>query len=119
MATYNNKTDNMLKVLYKNRHKLKERTKELACLYSLLRISVSCQTIDEFLGEAVKVIPPSWQYPEITGAKITFRDKEYSTENFQHSKWMQKCDIKPGHGRLGSISVCYLKKKLRNTRGLF
>ena len=46
---------------------LNERVKELGCLYALSAITaISNITITDVLKETIKIIPPAWQYPEIT-----------------------------------------------------
>jgi GAF domain-containing protein len=50
---------------------LGERVKELTCLYSIERLASRPGIhLEEILPEIVKLLPPGWQYPEITVARI-------------------------------------------------
>ena len=71
-------------VLRKQTHALGERVKELNCLYGISGL-VEKQDIslEEIFQGVVDVIPPAWQYPEITCARITIGDKEFKTDNFK------------------------------------
>ena len=51
-------------------HKLGERIKEQTCLYNLSRLVMEENiTLDEIFQETANLIPPGWQYPEITCAR--------------------------------------------------
>jgi len=93
-------------------HNLQERYKELNCLYGIDETSRrEGITIEEVLKEIVRLIPPGWQYPEITGSCITFEDRKYKTRNFKETKWMQRTDIIVNNKKTGLIEVCYLENK--------
>ena len=50
---------------------LRERAKELSCLYRIRRIfEEAADSPDEVLQRIAGLIPPAWQYPEITAARI-------------------------------------------------
>ncbi|MDE3041145.1 MAG: hypothetical protein KGJ82_11310, partial [Nitrospirota bacterium] len=54
-------------------HHLKERVKELTALHGTVRVlQDSTKTMEEVFGEIVALIPPAWQYPEVTAARIQF-----------------------------------------------
>ena len=91
---------------------LKERVKELNCLYGLTNI-VKNKNIkfDESLQKIVDLIPPSWQYPDITCARIILGDKEYKTKNFKVTKWSQVSDILYDDKKIGEIEVYYLDER--------
>ena len=73
---------------------LKERVKELDCLYGLTNIVKNKNlSIDDALQKIIKLIPPAWQYPNITCTKITIDNKEYKTNNFKETKWSQASNI--------------------------
>ena len=57
---------------------LRERIKELNCLYRISQLAdIHSDSVEEFLNELVNVLPPSWQYPEITCARIVFNGKTF------------------------------------------
>jgi PAS domain S-box-containing protein len=106
--------------LIQRSHDLGERVKELRCLYGLEALTREERlTIDEVFEKTVRLIPPAWQYPEITGCRITFEGKKYRTSNFKSSKWMQKEDINLNGKKAGTVEVCYLKQKPECDEGPF
>jgi PAS domain S-box-containing protein len=101
-------------------HDLGERFKELACLYGVSQlVAKSDMSLDEVLKGTVDHIPPGWQYPEITCARITFDGKEYKTANFRATEWNQSSDINVKGKKHGSIEVYYLEEKPKIDEGPF
>ena len=99
---------------------LRERMKELKCLYNIAEISNRPEiALDELFQESVSLLPPAWQYPEITGSRITVDGKVYSTKNFKETKWMQSEDIHTKNKIFGTVEVCYLKEKPDENEGPF
>jgi sigma-B regulation protein RsbU (phosphoserine phosphatase) len=93
-------------------HKLGERVKELNCLYGMSRlVETPGITLDGVLQAAADLIPPAWQYPEITCARIILDGQEFRTENYKKSQWKQTADIQV-HGKAsGVVEVRYLEAK--------
>jgi len=101
-------------------HRLKERYAELSCLYGIDEISrKEGVTIEESLKEVAQLMPPAWQYPEITGSCITYEDKKYKTRKFKETKWMQRANIIVSNKKAGLVEVCYLEKKPKIEEGPF
>ncbi len=100
--------------------KLQERIKELNCLYALSRLEEKCGLkVDILLKNAVALIPPAWQYPEITCARLIYEDQCYHTENFKETRWMQTVSIKAEGAYRGSIQVFYTEEKEPADEGPF
>jgi len=92
--------------------KLRERVKELNCLYGLTRIVRNKElSRDESLDQIVQLIPPSWQYPDETCARIIVKGKTYATDNFQETPWKQSTDILADEETIGKLEVYYLEEK--------
>jgi len=99
-------------MLKKQTHDLGERVKELGCLYSVSKIGrISDISYAEIMQRIIEIIPPSWQYPQITCARITFLGKEFKSENFKLTKWSQSADIVVNNAQIGKIEVIYLKER--------
>lgn len=99
---------------------IRERVKELTGLYSLSGIlSERGSSINEAMAEAVKVLPPAWKYPEITCARITIGDVEFSTENFKETPWRQASNIVIDGKPEGLVEVYYLEEKPELDEGPF
>lgn len=96
--------------LIADEYMLGERVKELNCFYNISESVDARETLDEILQDIANIIPPAWQYPGITCAKITLQDKEFKTKNYKESKWKQSSDILVKREIAGKVEVCYLKQ---------
>ena len=101
-------------------HDLRERVKELNCLYGISKLVGKPDTsLEEIVQGTVDLIPPSWQYPEITCARATMEGREFITENSQETIWKQTKDITVQGETIGSIEVCYLQERPESDEGPF
>ncbi len=76
------------------KRQLGERIKEQNCLHEFtLLVERPGITLEELLQNLVKLIPPAWQYPQKTCARITFNDNEYSTASFHQTDNQQYAEI--------------------------
>ncbi len=92
-------------------HNLKERVKELGCLYEISRIAeLPNISINELLKETLKTLPPAWQYPEITHGRIIYDGVEFKTDNFKATKWKISSKIKINSSDL-KLELYYLENK--------
>jgi PAS domain S-box-containing protein len=58
--------------LLEKTHELGERIKELHCLFEMSKLrEESNASLEETLENIVYIIPPAWQYPDITCARLT------------------------------------------------
>jgi len=88
---------------------LRERIKELNCLYGVSQLAErNLHSIDTLLQELVNFLPYSWQYPEITCTRILFQGKTYRSDKFKGTNWRQSSRIYMYHEAVGEISVFYL-----------
>lgn len=93
-------------------HALRERIKELSCLYGIAElIEQHSNSAENILQAIADLLPPSWQYPEITCSRIVFEKKKYVSAKFKNTKWKQTADIKVGNKKAGTVEVYYLEKK--------
>ncbi len=90
---------------------LRERVKELTCLYGIANVaSRPGILLEDFLREIVVLLPPAWQYPEITQARISLDGRLFTTPYFQEGPNCQKEEIEINNLKRGSVEVTYLKK---------
>ena len=93
-------------------NRLRERIKELNCLYDISSLRYGTNfSLDEVLQAVVDFIPPAIQYPEITCARIRFDRYDFITKNFKDTKWKLSQEIKVNNERIGTLEVCYLEEK--------
>ena len=99
---------------------LRERVKELQCLYSIAYIAERPGiTFDELCQEVVNLLPAGWQYPEITCARVTIGDKEFKTDNFKTTEWRQSANINVKEQREGTVEVYCLEESPKIDEGPF
>lgn len=88
--------------------RLKERAKELNCLYHVEELLRSgFDSLDELFNRLLEVIPPGWQHSTICEVRIWYEDKEYKTEDFIESGWMQSANIVIDDDVSGRIDIAY------------
>jgi len=92
---------------------LNERIKELNCLYNISSLKAEPHfTLSYILKKIIEFIPPAFQYPEITCARIILnRHYQIKTANFRNTKWKLSKEIVVNHERIGHIEVCYLEQR--------
>lgn len=101
-------------------HDLRERAKELNCLYEVQELLGNPNTtIDKILEGIIQVIPPGWQYPDVCLAEIVYDGKTFRSPGFRASPWVQSADIVVQDERVGRISVYYSEERPRSDEGPF
>jgi hypothetical protein len=95
-------------------HKLQkeniERLKELAAINRTTQIIREAKTIEETLRQIAMILPPAWQYPQFTAARIIYNGKEHYSGDFQPTNWVQRQKFETIDGSTGFIEVYYLRK---------
>jgi len=87
--------DNDPRTLSGTSRQLRERVKELNCLYGISKLIQDTDlSLREILQGTLERIPPAWQYPEITCARIVLDDQTYETPGFRETIWKQSCGIR-------------------------
>jgi len=90
---------------------LRERIKELNCLYCISQLAERyLHSLDDLLQELVNFLPYSWQYPEITCARILFKGKTYTSDRFKVTSWRQSARIYMYHEPVGEVGIFYLEE---------
>ncbi|MEE4214413.1 MAG: hypothetical protein V2I34_05065, partial [Bacteroidales bacterium] len=97
----------------------KERLKELACINRTTAILKEGKSIDETLQNIVHSLPPAWQYPEYTVARITYGNKIFMTTNFEETKWVLSQEFTTINNIKGSLEVFYTREFEKLDHGPF
>jgi PAS domain S-box-containing protein len=106
--------------LQKSMDEVGERIKELNCLFEISHlVERRGLTLKEILQGIVELIPPAWRHPEITCAKIIIEDQEFSTENFEETKWTLTQNIVAHAKTVGALAVYYLEERPGRDEGPF
>lgn len=99
---------------------LRERIKELTCLYGISQLALQRElSLNKLLEQILKLIPPAWQYPEITAARIILDNHTYITPRFEETPYRQAENININKKRRGLIEVFYLEKCIEADEGPF
>jgi len=87
-----------------------ERLKELAAINRTTQIIKEAKSIEETLRQICMILPPAWQYPQFTAARIMFDGEEYASMDFKATKWVQHQKFETIDSKIGFIEVYYLRK---------
>ena len=113
-------TENQEKPLDRLVDELKERAKELNCLYEVQEtLAKPGISTSEALNRIINVIPPGWQYPDICVSQITLGNDLFQSPDFHETPWAQHSDIILQDQSVGRISVFYKEERPELDEGPF
>lgn len=99
---------------------LRERVKELTCLYGIARLASKPEiTLEGILRGIVELLPSAWLYPEIASARIVMDGHSYSTPRFREGKWKQSADIVVHEEIRGRVEIFYAEERPELDEGPF
>jgi len=99
---------------------LRERVKELTCLYGIAQVAGRPGiALDEFLQEIVELLPPGWQYPDKTEARITLDGRVFSTPRFGDAVDRQMAELRADGVARGAVEVAYTERMPQMDEGPF
>ena len=99
---------------------LRERVKELTCLYGIAKVSEQTDlSLEEILQGIAELLPPAWLYPKITSARIILDKHGYSTGDFQKIAHSQAANIIVDGNERGIVEVVYSERKPELDEGPF
>ena len=97
--------------LQKRKSDLKERVKELNCLFKISElINIQNIKLPEIYQGVVDLIPPSLRYPEITSVHLSIYKEKYMTANFSESQWKLESPVTINTETIGYLKVYYNKE---------
>ena len=89
---------------------LRERVKELDCLYTIATLrETHFYSQDRFLQGVVDCLPRSWQFPEQACARIICDGRAYVTKGFEEGKWRLGATVFTDRREAGVVEVFYHK----------
>ena len=99
---------------------LRERIKELNCLYGVSQLAErNFNSLDNMLEALVNFLPYSWQYPDVTCARIVFEGKTYKSKEFGVTEWRQSAQIYVYSEPVGEVAMFYLEERPPADEGPF
>lgn len=97
-----------------------ERFKELNCLLKISRlIEKRRASLKVILQGIVELIPPAFQYFDITAVKLVLNDQVYQTGNFIDTHRQLSQGIKLKNKPIGNLIVAYLEERPQHDEGPF
>jgi signal transduction histidine kinase len=97
---------------------LRERIKELTCLYRMTQLAEQPGTsLDELLENLVELLPPAWLYPETASARIFLDGHPYPSSGFQEGQQKLRAEIVVKGQRRGVVEVTYKEEKPEHDEG--
>jgi PAS domain S-box-containing protein len=120
METLQTGDDFLQEKLHKLEHDLRERNKELACLYAIADVvEKSDSVLEEILQGIINQIPAAFQYPEIACGRIINGTQEFRTDNFRETAFKMSSDIRVRKDCVGAIETFYLEERMECDEGPF
>jgi GAF domain-containing protein len=99
---------------------LRERVKELTCLYGIAQVARQPNTpLETSMLEVAALLPPGWQYPDITSARILLDDRVFATPDADLAQDSMTADIVIHGQRRGTVEVSYSQKMPEFDEGPF
>jgi signal transduction histidine kinase len=90
---------------------LRERVKELACLYDITKlVELPDKTLGEILQGIAELLPPAWQYPELTIGKVVLDGHSYATSDPSEVFHTMRSPIVVEGRRRGVVEVTYTQE---------
>ncbi|NVM00909.1 MAG: MEDS domain-containing protein, partial [Candidatus Helarchaeota archaeon] len=97
--------------LNEQEHQLRERIKELNCLYGISKLlEYPDISIEEIIEGTINLIPPAFQFPEIICSRILYNSMEYKTDSFDNSPYNLSYEVIVNQ-QIMKIDVFYLRNK--------
>ncbi len=87
---------------------LKERAKELKCLYEVEEIMKDPdKDLKMIFKELLEIIPVAWQFTTVCECRIIYEGEHFPTDDFKVTEWIQTAEINIDGNITGEIQVCY------------
>ena len=99
---------------------LRERAKELDCLYHVEEaLRVHEDSMEDAFRAVVAVIPQGWQHPDVCKALIDYGGMVIRLTEFEQTPWVLKADIAVQDQIVGALEVYYVEERPHEDVGPF
>ncbi|MFA5555187.1 MAG: PEP/pyruvate-binding domain-containing protein [Phycisphaerae bacterium] len=99
---------------------LRERAKELDCLYKVEELLASeIRPLPDIFRDLITIIPCGWRYPKFCRAKIVCEDTSYEPPDYAQTPWTDTAPIKAENATVGYVEVSYIKEVPASSEGVF
>ena len=92
-------------------NELKQRVKELGCLYGMEKLfATGSESLEPVFQDVVNLIPRACRHDTICCARIRVRNQEYLSDNFRETQWRKSFAINELGVMIGAIDIGYREK---------
>jgi DNA-binding NarL/FixJ family response regulator len=99
---------------------LRERIKELECMYAISSFREQhAESADRFLQAVVDYLPRAFYHPERACARIVHESRSYISERFSEGPWRMSFDVRSDGKTMGRVEVFYSKGVPTSAEGPF
>jgi two-component system NtrC family sensor kinase len=99
---------------------LRERVKELTCLYGISRLAERPNpSLAAFLQGVADLLPPAWLYPEVASGRVRLDGQTYTTPGFREDTQRLAAEIVVAGRERGVVEVTYTEEKPEIDEGPF
>ncbi|MCK5126843.1 MAG: hypothetical protein KAR42_11360 [candidate division Zixibacteria bacterium] len=90
---------------------LRERIKELSCLYEIVSISAKPNiSLNNIVKEVLELIPSGWFYPDLATARIVIDGESFALPEYKDSLQSLSANINVNGTIWGQVEVAYIKE---------
>jgi predicted nucleotidyltransferase len=93
--------------LWKKLGGLREREKELHCLYRIDSVLLKADSPEDAMMNMVKVIADGWQFPALCSVSVEWDGRVWKSANFNPGKYRQERPIRKNGKEAGHITIYY------------
>src|ERR1041384_3475662 len=101
-------------------HSLKERVKELKCLYGISKVAREAKTdVKALASKALEIIPGAMQFPQLAETEIRINGETFETRGFRNNATFIKAGLSIGKKKYGSLAIGYRAHGRKNEKPRF
>lgn len=98
--------------------KLRERVKELNCLYELSKIALEANSgMDSILQKVLEILPKAMQHPNLAEASISVGPRLFNTKGFEKSQVVIAGPLAFDKMKFGDVKIGYRQPSVRKRIG--
>ncbi|MDD5306624.1 MAG: ATP-binding protein [Deltaproteobacteria bacterium] len=99
---------------------LRERVKELSCLYQIVGIGERPDaSLVEILTSVADILPAAWQHSDVASARVVFEGRSYGAADVDRAVQVQSADLVVKGVKQGVIQVAYREERPAADEGPF
>ncbi len=98
---------------------LRERVKELTCMYGIAQAASQGGSMDEIMQSTAALLPPAWQWPDIAHGRIVLDGRIFETPGLRDGPHRLRTDLIVNGAQRGAIEVIYTEETFTFDEGPF